>query len=177
MRSAVESWDQREVLTQILQCTAVQMLIQLLVHAGGVGLAVFGSYARYTGVANCLFILLAFFVGQGAYLGSEYWLITWAYRFTRTLSKCRIVMISSFGEIMLMHARADHVVLCGLPSLCTEDVRRMMLWLGPATYCGGPLLRPEALTEPMPLREAVLAQQYPTLMQTQVLQYARMPDQ
>ena len=49
-------------------------------RAGGVGLAVFGSYAKYTGVANCILILLAFIVGQGAYLGSEYWLITWAYR-------------------------------------------------------------------------------------------------
>lgn len=49
-------------------------------NAGGVGWGVFGSYARYTGVLNCLFCLLAFFVGQGAYLGSEYWLITWAYR-------------------------------------------------------------------------------------------------
>ena len=48
--------------------------------AGGVGWGVFGSYAKYTGVLNCTFILLAFFVGQAAYLGSEYWLITWAYR-------------------------------------------------------------------------------------------------
>lgn len=47
----------------------------------------------------------------------------------------------------------------------------------PATCRGGPVLRPKALTEPMPLREAVLAQQYPTLMRTQVLQYARMSDQ
>lgn len=40
----------------------------------------FGSYAKYTGVANCILILLAFVLGQAAYLGSEYWLITWAYR-------------------------------------------------------------------------------------------------
>ena len=53
---------------------------QHLPCAGGVGWAVFRSYARYTGVANCIFILLAFFLGQAAYLGSEYWLITWAYR-------------------------------------------------------------------------------------------------
>ena len=119
------------VLAQILQSTAVQILIQLLVHAGGVGLAVFGSYARYTGVAKSLFILLSFFVGQGAYLGSEYWLITWAYRFARTLSKCEIVILALWGEgamvIMWMHARAGHAVLCGLPSFCTEDVRRRIL--------------------------------------------------
>ena len=51
--------------------------------AGGVGWGVFGSYAKYTGVANCIFILLAFILGQAAYLGSEYWLITWAYRYKR----------------------------------------------------------------------------------------------
>lgn len=120
------------VLAQILQSTAVQILIQLLVHAGGVGLAVFGSYARYTGVAKSLFILLSFFVGQGAYLGSEYWLITWAYRFARTLSEnCNASFVGLWGGIMWMHARADHLVRCGLPSLCTEDVQREMSWPGP----------------------------------------------
>ena len=57
----------------------------LPICAGGVGWGVFGSYAKYTGVLNCTFILLAFFVGQAAYLGSEYWLITWAYRWFAAL--------------------------------------------------------------------------------------------
>ena len=50
----------------------------------------FGSYAKYTGVLNCTFILLAFFVGQAAYLGSEYWLITWAYRWLAALRHCTL---------------------------------------------------------------------------------------
>ena len=60
-------------------------MTSLPVGAGGVGWGVFGSYAKYTGVLNCSFILLAFFVGQAAYLGSEYWLITWAYRWSAAL--------------------------------------------------------------------------------------------
>ena len=64
---------------------AVEGMTSLPVSAGGVGWGVFGSYAKYTGVLNCSFILLAFFVGQAAYLGSEYWLITWAYRWSAVL--------------------------------------------------------------------------------------------
>ena len=40
----------------------------------------YGDYCAYVGVGTCLVILASMFVGQAAYLGSEYWLMTWAYR-------------------------------------------------------------------------------------------------
>ena len=48
--------------------------------AGGVGWTVYADYCKHIGVATCIFLLLALLVGQAAYLGSEYWLATWAYR-------------------------------------------------------------------------------------------------
>jgi len=42
---------------------------------------VYRDYCRYIGAATCSFILAALLLGQAAYIGSEYWLATWAYRF------------------------------------------------------------------------------------------------
>lgn len=48
--------------------------------AGSVGWEVYRDYCRYIGSATCSFILAALLLGQAAYIGSEYWLATWAYR-------------------------------------------------------------------------------------------------
>jgi hypothetical protein len=34
---------------------------------------VYGDYCAYTGTLTCLVILASLIIGQGAYLGSEYW--------------------------------------------------------------------------------------------------------
>lgn len=44
------------------------------------GSHVYADYCRYIGVTTCVFILASLLLGQAAYIGSEYWLATWAYR-------------------------------------------------------------------------------------------------
>lgn len=51
-----------------------------MINAGAIGWGVYGNYCAYVGVGTCLVILASMVVGQAAYLGSEYWLMTWAYR-------------------------------------------------------------------------------------------------
>ncbi|BDA43779.1 probable cystic fibrosis transmembrane conductance regulator [Coccomyxa sp. Obi] len=47
---------------------------------GSVGWQVYADYGRYIGWVTCAFILASLLLGQAAYIGSEYWLATWAYR-------------------------------------------------------------------------------------------------
>ena len=43
--------------------------------AGSIGWGVYGDYCAYTGTLTCLVILASLIIGQGAYLGSEYWCV------------------------------------------------------------------------------------------------------
>lgn len=44
------------------------------------GWQVYADYGGYIGWVTCALILASLLLGQAAYIGSEYWLATWAYR-------------------------------------------------------------------------------------------------